>query len=373
MILLVLERLKNYVAYDQIFKDTEKAAKRFNKEERKDISIYSTWLGSQNILVGLIAVAFAAIGGFGFKEGVMTAGQVTALLMYSTTLANPINIFLSIYEAFYKGSVSLDRYYRFIDSPDEKSNKKKINVTKGKIEIKDLELQLNGVDILNGVNLTIKPGEKVGIVGETGSGKSTLFKMLIGYYEPTKGNIKIDGQDIWKHSIFSLRDNISYMPQDPFISFSDIKENICFGIDREVDESTYKEAIKNSDLNEFLDKLPDGDKTMVGPKGITLSGGQRQRIAISRLFIRENPIIMFDEATSSLDNKTEKFVQSKIDEFTKGKTVLTIAHRLSTINNVDRIIVMENGKVVEHGTRQKLIVKRGAFWRYLNSRGGNDE
>ena len=216
--------------------------------------------------------------------------------------------------------------------------------------------------IVDGLNLTVKPGETVALVGASGSGKSTLFNLALRYYDPTDGTVKLDGVDLSKASPEEVRRRIALVPQDTTIFAMSAADNIRFGLPDASDEQV-EEAAKMALAHEFISQLKDGYDTVVGERGVTLSGGQRQRIAIARAILKNAPLLLLDEATSALDAESEKLVQKALDGLMVGRTTIVIAHRLATVLKADRIMVMDGGKFVEEGTHDELVAKDGIYAR----------
>jgi ATP-binding cassette subfamily B protein len=214
--------------------------------------------------------------------------------------------------------------------------------------------------IFDDLNLTIEPKSKVGLVGFSGAGKTTLIKLLMRYYDLDDGTIEIDGQDISNCTQESLRNNIALIPQDPLLFHRTIMENIRYGQLDATDEDIIN-ASKIANCHEFIVNLPNGYDTLVGERGVKLSGGQRQRIAIARAVLKDAPILILDEATSALDSYTERLIQDSLDNIMQHRTVIAVAHRLSTLQNLDRIIVFEHGKIIEDGSHDELLKKGGKY------------
>ena len=235
-------------------------------------------------------------------------------------------------------------------------------VNKGEIEFDHVTFKYKeGKSVFEELCMHIPAGQKVGLVGHSGAGKSTITKLILRFTDIDTGTIRIDGQDISKIRQDDLRREISYVPQEPILFHRSLKENIAYGNPHASEEEVIT-AAKRAHAHEFIESLPDGYDTMVGERGIKLSGGERQRVAIARALLKDAPILILDEATSSLDSISERHIQDALKELMKGRTTLVIAHRLSTIQTMDRIIVFENGVVIEEGTHQELIEdKRGVY------------
>ncbi len=250
---------------------------------------------------------------------------------------------------------------------------------KGDIAFTDVKFSYGDKVVFDDFSLDIKAGQRVGIVGPSGSGKTTLVSLLLRYHDVVGGVISIDGWDIRQITLESLRESIAMVPQDPYLFHRSIKDNIRYGHLEATDEEVM-EAARKAQAHDFITVLPQGYDTIVGERGVKLSGGQRQRIAIARAILKAAPVLILDEATSSLDSESESEIQRALQELMKGKTVLAIAHRLSTIRAMDRIIVLEGGKVVEDGTHNELLTTHGTYSRlwthqaggFLKEEGGND-
>lgn len=234
-------------------------------------------------------------------------------------------------------------------------------ISKGEIEFRDVYFEyVEDFSVFRGFNLKICSGEKIGLVGHSGSGKSTITKLLLRFADITSGKILIDGQDITKIKQDDLRNAISHVPQEPLLFHRPIRENISYG-KPVASEAEIVEVAKKAHAHEFISKLPHGYNTLVGERGVKLSGGERQRVAIARAMLKNAPILVLDEATSSLDSVSEHYIQDAFNELMKGKTTIVIAHRLSTIQKMDRIIVLEQGRIVEEGTHRQLLEKGGVY------------
>lgn len=245
----------------------------------------------------------------------------------------------------------------------DKPGATRLEVTKGAIELRDIRFAYaeNKKDaVFSGLSLNVKPGEKVGLVGPSGGGKSTLTRLLLRFDDVQAGSITIDGQNIADVTQESLRHNIAYVPQEPLLFHRTIGENISYGRP-EATKAEIAAAARKAYADEFIDKLANGYDTIVGERGVKLSGGQRQRVAIARAILKDAPILVLDEATSALDSESEVLIQEALWELMKGRTAVVIAHRLSTIQKMDRIVVLDNGTIVEEGTHKELLKKKGMY------------
>lgn len=315
-----------------------------------------------NIGIIAIIVLFMMVGQTFFGLSVAT---LILIVNYSMTVMGELwdinNIFKAINRVFgdaYEMTMILDEKRAVVDIPGAKE----LVVKKGEIEFDDVRFQHHDAKeaIFDNFNLDIKPGERVGLVGVSGSGKTTLTKLLLRFADVQAGEIRIDGQDVAKVQQVSLRENIAYVPQETSLFHRSIADNIAYARPDASREEVIR-AAKLANAHEFIKDLPDGYETLVGERGIKLSGGQRQRIAIARAILKDAPILVLDEATSALDSESEALIQDALIKLMKGRTSIVVAHRLSTIASLDRIIVLENGKIIEQGSHAELIKKRGAY------------
>jgi ATP-binding cassette, subfamily B, multidrug efflux pump len=296
--------------------------------------------------VGLIAAATAMI---------LRLNSLSEFLMWQTSA-----LFESV-GTIKDGMKTLGRKINIQDQP----NAPELHVNKGQIEFQDVCFAYNNKNVINHLNLKITSGEKIGIIGRSGAGKSTLIQLLLNFYQIQHGAIKIDGQNIAEVKQDSLRKNIALVTQDTSLLHRTVSENIKYGRPDATDEEMF-EAVKKAQASDFIPQLSDlrgqtGYNAYVGERGVKLSGGQRQRIAIARVFLKDAPILILDEATSALDSEVEAAIQSSLDDLMQGKTVIAIAHRLSTIAQMDRLIVLDQGQIVEQGTHAELIKMQGIY------------
>jgi subfamily B ATP-binding cassette protein MsbA len=262
-------------------------------------------------------------------------------------------------------TVALERIQLILEADNiipEKKNAIEPVLLRGDIEFEDVSFSYReDVEVIHHLKLSIKAGERIGICGPTGCGKTTVASLIPRFYDVTTGVVKVDGIDTRDYSLEGLRKQIGFVLQDTVLFFGTIRENIAYGLENATEEQII-EAAKLANAWEFISKMPEGLDTMVGEKGYTLSGGQRQRIGIARAFIRNSPILILDEPTAALDNESEKAVIDALEKLMVGRTVMIIAHRLSTIRHADRIIVMQNGMVAEEGSHIQLLDKEGIYF-----------
>jgi ATP-binding cassette subfamily B protein len=334
----------------------------------KQMGIFSA---GTNLLIDLIYVVVLVFGGYFIIEGQITAGEYVAYFMFIAYLIQPIRTLIGTIEQVQKGWSGYEKFYKIITmkpkitSPE---NALELNGTAGKIEFKDVDFQYESSreDVLHNFSVTIEPGKKIALVGETGVGKSTISKLIPRFYDVNKGEILIDGKNVKEFDIYSLRSHIGHVQQDVYIFYGTIKDNILYG-DPEASYEDVIEASKKANIHKFIMSLEDQYDTFVGERGVKLSGGQKQRVSIARVFLKNPPVLILDEATSSLDNVTEKLIQKALDELSEGRTTLVIAHRLSTISNSDEILVLTENGIKERGTHKELIAQDGYYSTLYNA------
>jgi len=274
---------------------------------------------------------------------------------------------------FYSALADGGEMVTILQTPHEIRDKRAarhLAIEKGVVWFDDVTFNFHkGTPILHQFNLTIDGGERIALVGPSGAGKSTVTKLLLRLYDVDNGSVKIDGQDIAGVTQDSLRDAIAFVPQEPILFHRTLMDNIRYGWRDATDEQVI-EAAKKAHCHEFISRLPEGYNTFVGERGIKLSGGERQRVAIARAILKDAPILVLDEATSSLDSESEAYIQDALETLMRGKTVIVIAHRLSTIMKMDRIVVMEKGTIVAQGTHLQLINERGLYQKLWSIQAG---
>ena len=293
-----------------------------------------------------------------WQQGLLSIGTFVLIQVYLVGLAGHLwdfsRVIRNIYEAFADAKEMVDILKLRYDIKDI-PNAGKLHVPVGEVKFKDVEFGFNDErKVLRGINLVVKPGEKVALIGPSGAGKSTFVKLLLRLYDVSSGRILIDGQDIKLVTQESVRQNVGLVPQDPVLFHRTLLENVRYGR-RDATDAETLEAARLAHCDEFALSLPTGYGTYVGERGIKLSGGERQRVAIARAILKNAPILVLDEATSSLDSHSESLIQDALDKLMKSKTTIVIAHRLSTIRKMDRIIVVEKGKIIEEGSHEELL------------------
>ena len=301
-------------------------------------------------------------------KGMITIGDFALIQAYLINLFDRIWGFGNVVRRIFQSLADAEEMTAILDTEPEIQDipgAKELKVTNGEISYQAVDFNYNQTrKIITNLNLDIHSGEKIAFVGPSGADKTTVVRLLLRMHDLTSGKISIDGQDISKVTQESLWRNVSLVPQDPILFHRTLMENIRYGKSGASDEEVI-EAAKKAHCHEFISQLESGYQTFVGERGIKLSGGERQRVAIARAILRNAPILVLDEATSSLDSQSEFYIQEALAELMKGKTVLVIAHRLSTIKNVNRIIVIDKGNIAEEGSHEKLSVKRGGLYKKL--------
>ena len=332
----------------------------------------TNWLGPAMHLVTALGVAGVLYYGLHLiTTGQITSGTFVAFLAALIMLYTPIKSIGNNYVALQSALLALERIYKILDTTSYETNDgtgtKVLKDIKKEIKFNDVCFSYDGQrEVLHKVNLTVPVGSKVALVGNSGGGKSTVTALIPRLYEIDSGSITIDGTDIKEFTISSLRELIAMVFQDNFLFDGTVRENLLYGKENATDEEIAF-AIKSAYLDEFVKKLPQGLDTMIGERGLLLSGGQKQRLAIARAILKNAPVVILDEATSALDNKSEKVVQQALDKLMEGRTTIVIAHRLSTIMDSDKILVINDGHVVEEGSHSELLAKNGPYSVLYNS------
>ena len=343
---------------------------KFNSGNNKFLDIKSivyktmaSFHSSTRLFDGVMYITIVVCGAFFMKAGTLTAPEFMAFLLYASTLLNSIRRIVEFTEQFQRGMTGIERFIDEVPETDRPDAVELENV-QGEIEFKDVSFKYTeeNEDVLSHINLKIKKGTNLAIVGPSGGGKTTICSLIPRFYEINGGSITVDGIDIKHIKLESLRKNIGIVQQDVYLFYGTVRENIAYGKPDATDEEI-REAARKAGAEEFISKLPDGYDTYVGERGVKLSGGQKQRISIARVFLKNPPILILDEATSALDNQSERLVQKSLELLAVGRTTLTIAHRLTTIKNADTIIYLTEKGIEEQGSHDELMAKKGEFYK----------
>lgn len=315
---------------------------------------------------GLMYIVVILFGGLFMLNGQITAGDMVAYVMYVTTLISTIRMIIEFSEQFLRGLTGIERFFQIMDADVEifdAPDAVDMPTPKGEIEFDGVSFEYpdDHNEVFMNLNLKVNPGEKLAIVGPSGGGKTTLCNLIPRFYDICDGTIRIDGTDIKKYTLKSLRHNIGIVQQDVYLFSGTVKENILYGNPDATDEEV-KEAARKAGAEEFILSLKDGYDTYVGERGVKLSGGQKQRISIARVFLKDPKIMILDEATSALDNESEFEVAKSLKKLAQGRTTITIAHRLSSIKNSDRILVLTKDGITEEGNHETLMEKKGIYY-----------
>ncbi len=326
---------------------------------------------------GIMYLVVVLAGGIFMVKGLIAPGDLVAYTLYVTTLLATIRRIIEFAEQFQRGITGVERFVEIMDAeidifdePDAES----LDEVKGEICFDHVSFEYpdDHNKVLDNINLTIRKGEKVALVGPSGGGKTTLCNLIPRFYDTTDGTISIDGTDIRQVTLKSLRSNIGVVQQDVYLFSGTVAENIAYGKPGAGREEVIK-AARLAGAHEFIMGLKDGYDTYVGERGVKLSGGQKQRISIARVFLKNPSVLILDEATSALDNESEHLVSQSLDKLAEGRTTLTIAHRLSTIRNADRILVLSGNHIVEEGSHDELMQEKGMYYQLYTSANGMNE
>ena len=355
------------------FANEDVEAEKFTQDNRKFLrtkkETYKYMAGFKIITCifdGIMYLVLLIAGGIFMMKGLIQPADLFVYTLYVTTLLATVKRIVEFTEQFQKGMTGIERFIEIMDSDIDifdDDDAKELTDVKGNIEFKDVSFGYNDTDkkVLSDINLFIKEGEKVALVGPSGGGKTTICNLIPRFYDTTGGNIYLDGKDIKKITLKSLRKNIGIVQQDVYLFAGTVYDNIAYGNPKATKEEIIK-AAKLAGAHEFISELKDGYDTYVGERGVKLSGGQKQRISIARVFLKNPKILILDEATSALDNESEYLVSKSLERLAKGRTTLTIAHRLTTIQNADRILVLNENGIVEEGNHKELLEQKGVYY-----------
>ena len=347
-----------------------KSLHQWEKAKRKNrLSLLGLNAG-QGLIISIAMTSMMWLAAQRVAQGTMTLGDFVLINAFMMQLFIPLNFLGFVYREIKGSMANIENMFALLDlksGVQDSANAAELVVTKGVIHFNRVSFHYReDRAIIRDMSFTIEAGEKVAIVGASGAGKSTLVKLLFRFYDPNSGSIVIDGQDISHVSQLSLRKVIGIVPQDTVLFNQSIFENIRYG-DPEASDEDVSQAIRLAHLEDFIAQLPEGSGTIVGERGLKLSGGEKQRVAIARTILKRPPILVFDEATSSLDSISERSILSALKEISQGHTSMVIAHRLSTVIDADRIIVMDQGAMAEQGSHRKLLSQKGLYFDLWNA------
>ncbi len=363
-------RTSKAFANEEVDKESFDETNELFKGAKKDFyKAMGRFMASQEFFMGIMPVAVIAVGGFLIMEGKLNYIDLITFTLFVSTFVTPVRKLSNFAEIFTSGTAGLKRFMEIMAIQPavlEKEGASELVVSEGRVTLENVSFSYNGVrEVLRGIDLDVAPGETVAIVGHSGGGKTTLCQLIPRFYDVTEGSITIDGTDIRDVTKQSIRRNVGIVQQDVFIFADTILENIRYG----KPDASYEEVVRAAKRAEIYDDImdmPDQFETYVGERGTKLSGGQKQRVSIARIFLKNPKILILDEATSALDTITEEHIQRSFEELAKGRTTIIIAHRLSTVKDADRIVVIEDGLIVEEGTHEQLLAMGGEYAKLYN-------
>ena len=357
--------VKSFTNEDHEKENFEKVNEAHVKTKITTYNYMSVYFASLHAMCTAITVIAVVIGSLFIADGQMSISDLVSFILYIALFTDPVNRLVDFTEMFHNGYSGYMRFREImniepeiVDAPDAVE----LDTNDGDVEFDNVSFHYSDTDqlVLNNINLKVKSGEYVALCGPSGAGKTTLSSLIPRFYDVTAGSLKVDGIDVRKIKLDSLRGHIGIVQQDVYLFAGTVIENIKYGKPDATREECI-EAAKAANAHDFIMELPDGYDTYIGQRGVKLSGGQKQRVSIARVFLKNPPILIFDEATSALDNESERVVQESLELLSKGRTTFVIAHRLSTIQNAPRILVMAEDGIAEEGTHEELLAKNGIY------------
>ncbi len=366
--------VKTFAAENREISHLNKLTDRFRVIYRKDIGFVLAEGSARVAIMVIIQIVAISIAATMVHQHTIMLATAIFMLAYLQRIGSQLFVLGDIINGFDQAFLDAAPMTEMLEQPDaivDKPNAVPFTMQKATIDFSDVSYRYSdgNEDVLKNLNLSIPAGQKIGLVGHSGAGKTTITQLLLRFADVTDGSIKISGQDIRDVTQTSLRNHIAYVPQEPMLFHRSLRENIAYG-KPDATDADVRAAAEKAHAAEFIDKLADGFDTTVGERGVKLSGGQRQRIAIARAILKDAPILVLDEATSALDSESEKLIQASLETLMKGRTSIVIAHRLSTIAKLDRIVVLENGRIIEDGSHAELLKHGGVYAKLWNHQSG---
>jgi len=335
----------------------------FYHSKKRMYFVMGRYFTLNRFMQGMLYLTTLIAGGLFVVYGTLNPADVIAYILYINMFLDPIRTLIMFNEQFQQGMTGFKRMIQILDTePDiaDREGAMEAGVLSGQITFDSVSFSYEEEKILDNMSFTVDAGKTIALVGPSGVGKTTICSLIPRFYDVTEGRVMIDGIDVRDFTLDSLRDNIAVVQQEVYLFNSSVRDNICYG-DWDATDDQVREAARRANIDTFIESLPEGYETMVGERGVRFSGGERQRISIARAFLRNPPILILDEATSSLDNISERAIQAALDDLSRDRTTLVIAHRLSTIRNADEILVLSEEGIAERGTHEELLEKGGEY------------
>ncbi len=374
--LLNYETVKYFGAEEREARRYDGAMRRYAEAALKTAYSLAFLNFGQSFLITCGLIGVMVLAALGVQDGSLTVGDFVMVNAYMVQITVPLNFLGTVYREIRQSLVDMGEMFDLLEQPAEVADRpgaRDLKVSGGQVEFDDVHFGYDPErEILKGISLTVPAGRSVAIVGATGSGKSTIGRLLFRFYDVTGGAIRIDGQDIRDVTLKSLHAAIGVVPQDTVLFNDTIGYNIAYGREGATQEEI-EQAARDAQIHDFIVSLPDGYDTRVGERGLKLSGGEKQRVGIARTLLKNPPILILDEATSALDTRTEQEIKDALARAAQGRTVITIAHRLSTISEADQIVVLEAGEIVERGTHDELLARGGRYAELWNMQQSESE